>query len=188
MRILVVVAAMAVLAIATVTGAVAQERDRYLLLATSRTGTMQAEINAAAATGYRAVAASRTEGAEVIVVLERTIGSYQYRLLATTKTSTLQRELEEAADAGYRVVPRAITTKRGGGLRALAASSNEGELLIVMEKGPEATAKAQYQLVATSKTGTLQKEMSEAAANGYVLLALVSRGEHLAILERVPGQ
>jgi len=165
-----------------------QERDRYLLLAAARTGTMQQEVNTAAATGYRVVAASRTEGNEVVVVLERSPDKYQYRLLATTRTGTLQREINDAAEAGYRVVARAVTTKRtsGGLTGALAGNNarNEGELIILMEKGPEGPANAQYQVLATERTGTLQKEISQAAVNGYQLLALVSRGEHLAILER----
>ncbi len=41
-----------------------------------------------------------------------------------------------------------------------------------------------YRVVATSRTGTLQKEMSETADSGYALIALVSRGEHIAIFER----
>jgi hypothetical protein len=179
--------AAAVVVLGSLVTAQAQERDRYLLLAASRTGTMQEEINQAAATGYRVLAASRTEGIEVVVVLERTSEAYQYRLLATTKTGTLQRELDEASEAGYRVVQRAVTTKRtaGSSLRALGGSNpGEGELLILLEKGPEAATKVQYQVLAASRTGTLQKEISQAATNGYTLLALVSRGEHLAILER----
>jgi hypothetical protein len=160
--------------------------DRYLLLATQRTGTMQQEINDAAGKGFRVVAASRTEGTEVIVLLEQTKDKYQYRLLATTRTGTLQREISEAADAGYRVVPRAVTTKRtSGGLAGLAGNNrNEGELLVLMEKGPEGPGNAQYQVLATERTGTLQREIGQAAINGYMLVALTSRGEHVAILER----
>jgi hypothetical protein len=161
--------------------------DRYVLLATQRTGTMQQEINEAAAKGFRVVAASRTEGTEVIVLLEQSTDKYQYRLIATTRTGTLQREIGDAAADGYRVVPRAVTTKRtGGGLAgALGGDTrNEGELLVLMEKGPEGAANANYQVLATSRTGTLQKEISQAALNGYILVALASRGEHVAILER----
>ena len=43
--------------------------DRYLLLATERTATMQQEINAAAARGFRVVAASPKESSEVVVLL-----------------------------------------------------------------------------------------------------------------------
>lgn len=169
----------------------AQERDAYLLLATTRTGTMQDEINEAAMKGYRAVAASRTEGAEVVVVLQRTSGQYQYRLLATTRTGTLQKEMNDAAEGGYRVVPRAVTTKRGGATLSRAFGNpnrDEGELLILMEKGPEGNGGALYQVLATERTGTLQKEISEAAEKGFALVALVSRGEHLAIMERTEAR
>lgn len=161
------------------------EKDRYLLLAATRTGTMQEEINDAATRGFRVVSASRTEGAEVVVVMERTTSRYQYRLVATTRTGTLQRELSEAAEAGYRVVPRAVTTKRSVG-SGLFANNNrdEGELLIVMEKAPDTSQGFAYQVLATSRTGTLQREMSETAERGYQLIALASRGEHVAIFER----
>jgi len=132
----------ALIVVSTAAVAHGQERDRYVLLAAARTGTMQEEINTAAATGYRVIAASRTEGSEVVVVLEQNPDKYLYRLIATTRTGTLQREINEAAEAGYRVMPRAVTTKRtsGGNLtRALGGNTrDEGELLILMEKGPEA--------------------------------------------------
>ena len=169
----------------------AQERDRYLLLATPRTGTMQEEINEAAMKGYRVLAASRTEGNEVLVVLEQATGEYRYRLLATTRTGTLQRELNEAAEQGFKVIPLAVTTKRTQSrLAGALGNSNpgEGELLILMEKAPGGNNGAFYQVLATAKTGTLQKELGEAAAKGFKLLALVSRGEHLAIMERTAAQ
>ncbi|MGE0359474.1 MAG: hypothetical protein AB7H93_03505 [Vicinamibacterales bacterium] len=163
----------------------AQEADRYLLLATTATGTMQREIDEAAGRGYRVRAASRTEGAEVIVALEKTEERYRYRLVATTRTGTLQRELTEAAEAGYRVVSGAVTTKRSlGNVLSGPESRNEGELLIIMEKGPEAIPGLAYQVLAANRTGTLQKEMSQLAGRGYTLVALSSRGEHVAIFER----
>jgi hypothetical protein len=181
--------AIALVALTAASVAEGQEMaDKYLLLATQRTGTMQEEINQAAAKGFRVVAASRTEGTEVIVLLEQSMDKYQYRLIATTRTGTLQREIDQAAADGYRVVARAVTTKRtGGGLATLGGNNrNEGELLVLMEKGPDGPAKAQYQVLATERTGTLQKEIGQASINGYMLVALTSRGEHVAILERAP--
>ena len=147
--------------------------DRYLLLATERTGTMQQEINAAAARGFRVVAASPKESSEVVVLLEQTKDKYEYRLVATTKTTTLQREISEAAEAGYRIVPRAVTGKGD-------------EVVVLMEKGGEGPSNPQYQVLATERTSTLQKEISEASGNGYTLVALAGRGEYVAILERTP--
>jgi len=177
-----------VLATVGVCTTAAQEHGRYVLLAASRTATMQDEINDMASRGYRVVAASRSEGSEVLVALEQTAGSYQYRLLATTRTSTLQQELTDGAEAGYRVVPRAVTTKRtiGSGIGRVFGNDNsdEGELLIIMEKGPDTVPGLSYRVLATSRTGTLQREMSDTAAEGFELIGLLSRGEHLAIFER----
>jgi hypothetical protein len=145
--------------------------DKYLLLATERTGTMQQEINDAAAKGFRVVAASPKESSEVVVLLEQTKDKYEYHLVATTRTATLQQEISDAAEAGYRIVPRAVTGKGD-------------EVIVLMEKGAEAPANVQYQVLATERTGTMQKEISEASANGYTLTALAGRGEYIAILER----
>jgi hypothetical protein len=147
--------------------------DRYLLLATERTATMQQEINAAAARGFRVVAASPKESSEVVVLLEHTNGKYQYRLLAASRTATLQREISDAAEAGYHIVPRAVTGKGD-------------EVVVLMEKGVEVLANTQYQVLSTERTATLQKEISEASANGYTLVALAGRGEYVAILEKTP--
>jgi hypothetical protein len=53
-----------------------------------------------------------------------------------------------------------------------------------MEKGPETVPGLSYLVLATNRTGTLQKEMSDTATRGFELIALVSRGEHVAIFER----
>jgi phosphoribosylcarboxyaminoimidazole (NCAIR) mutase len=145
--------------------------DRYLLLATERTSTMQQEINDAAGRGFRVVATSPKESGEVIVVLEQTNDTYDYRLVAATRTATLQREISDAAEAGYRIVPRAVTGKGD-------------EVVLLMEKGAEVPANVEYQVLSTERTGTLQKEISQASANGYTLVALAGRSEHVAIMER----
>jgi hypothetical protein len=147
--------------------------DRYLLLATERTSTMQQEINDAAARGFRVVAASPKESSEVVILLEQTTDKYDYRLVAATRTGTLQREISDAADAGYHIVPRAVTGKGD-------------EVIVLMEKGAEGPPTTQYQVLATERTGTLQKEISQASANGYSLIALAGRGEYVAILEKTP--
>jgi hypothetical protein len=117
------------------------------------------------------VTASPGDGGEYIVLLEQTTDKYQYRLLATTRTGTLQRELDEAAKEGYRILPKSIAHKGD-------------ELLMLMEKGAENSPPADYQVLATERTGTMQKEISQAAMNGYTLIALAKRGEHVAILEK----
>ena len=44
--------------------------------------------------------------------------------------------------------------------------------------------KYDYLLLATTRTSTLQKEMSQAIDEGYEVIEMVSRGEHMVILER----
>jgi hypothetical protein len=162
------------------------QEERYLLLAASRTSTLQNEINQAVERGFRVVAASRTDDAEALVALERTTGTYTYRVIAATRTGTLQREIAEAVAAGFRVVPRTVTTKRTiGGALFNNDNNDEGELLVIMERGPDTPANLTYRILATSRTGTLQREMSDAEAAGFTLIALASRGEHVAIFERV---
>ena len=149
----------------------AQEADKYLLLAAERTRTMQHEIDQAAAQGFRVVAASLSDGDEAVVMLERSTAKYEYRLVAATRPLTLMREINDAAGEGYRLVTRGVARKGD-------------ELLILMEKGPEAPTRTEYQVLATERTGTLQKEIRQASIDGYTLIALAKKGEHIAILER----
>ncbi|MYK88557.1 MAG: hypothetical protein F4018_09550 [Acidobacteria bacterium] len=82
--------------------ALAQQPEKYLLLATKRTGTMQDEMNEAGARGYRFAG---TQGGEtafggreavVIMTLDPEGRRLLYILLATNRTGTMQREMNEA--------------------------------------------------------------------------------------------
>jgi len=103
-------------------------RFAYKLLATSRTSTMEKELQAAAEAGfeYRAqtVFKSTFGGDEVACVLERDkdarpAGS-QYRLIATTRTSTLQKELLDAGADGYEIMGMTIGKTAIGGKELVA--------------------------------------------------------------------
>jgi hypothetical protein len=153
--------------------------QRFLLLATTKTSTMQKELKAAAAAGYRILVGSRTSGAEIALIMEKVATPpkvYEYYLLATTRTSTMERELNEQAARGFRLLPRTMTQKEQmlGGV----------EILMVMEKAPGAPQQYRYKLLATTRTGTLQKEMVQAVDEGYEVVGMVSRGEHMAVLEK----
>jgi len=102
--------------------------------------------------------------------------TYQYKLLATTRTGTMQNELNEAAAAGYRLLPRTMISKEQmfGGV----------EIVVLLEKEPNSTKRYDYKLLATSRTGTLQKEVTDAMQAGYVIAGMVSRGEHMVIMEK----
>ncbi len=88
----------------------AQPSFEYKLLATSKTSTMQKEVQEAAAGGFeyvgQSVFSSTFRGKEVVVIMERSRSvvetpRHEYKLLATNKTSTMQKELLEAGAAGF---------------------------------------------------------------------------------------
>ena len=163
----------------------------YTLLATSRTSTMQKEMNEASALGFRFAAVMGGEtsfgGSEVVVIMQKGrsggAGSYQYKLLATNKTSTMQKEMNKASDEGYRYAGQTVFETTFGGK----------ETVVIMERDGAAgsgRAKDEYKLLATNKTSTMQKELSLEGENGFELVGMtVSRttfgGEELvSILKR----
>jgi len=138
----------------------------YKVLATSKTSTMQKELQAAGDAGYRFVAVMGGEtaigGNEVVVLVEKASddeNTYTYRLLATSKTSTLQKELQDAADAGFYAVGQTVFESMFGG--------EETVVIIQKSSGDPIKARYEYKLVATSKTSTLEKELKELADRGF---------------------
>ena len=94
----------------------------YKVLATSKTSTMQQEMQEAGAAGYRFVAVMGGEtamgGNEVVVLMEKQgndATKYEYRLLATNRTSTLQKELQELGDQGFAAVAMTVGETAIGG-------------------------------------------------------------------------
>jgi hypothetical protein len=110
-------------------------RYSYRLLATSRTSTMQKELQEAADAGYeyrgQTIFKSTFGGDEVVCILERdkdaTGPRSSYRLLATTRTSTLEKELNEAAAAGYQAVGMTVAKTAMGGQEIVAITRRAGE-------------------------------------------------------------
>ncbi|MEZ5345474.1 MAG: hypothetical protein R2681_07970 [Pyrinomonadaceae bacterium] len=152
---------------------------QYKLLATTKTSTMQKELDQASSQGYRIVAGSPTSGSEMAVFLSRDATAaepYKYKLLATTRTSTMQKELNEMASAGYRLIPSTMIAK--------AQLLGSVEIVMIMELPPNTEKKYEYKLLATTRTSTLQKEVTEAKNAGFVLVGMVSRDEHMVVMER----
>ena len=107
---------------------------------------------------------------------------YEYRLLATKKTSTMRKEMNRAAEDGFR-----FETVMGG-----KTSFGGSQVVVIMSRpvGSEASARYQYQLLATSKTSTMQKEMQEASDAAFeyrgqtVFKSTFGGEEVVVILER----
>lgn len=104
-------------------------RFAYKLLATSKTSTMQKEMQEAGDAGYeyrgQTVYKSTFGGKEVVVILEldRSIKErplFEYRLLATKKTSTMQKELLEAGAAGFEFVGVTLGDTAIGGTEVIS--------------------------------------------------------------------
>lgn len=144
----------------------ASGRVDYRLLATSKTGTMQKELNEAAAEGYRFVGVmggGTAVGSEVVVIMAKGNDSaasagFEYRLLATSKTSTMQKELQEAANLGYEYRGQSVFNSAFGG----------DEVVVILERERDAhIVRYEYLLLATNRTGTMQKELKAAGDQGY---------------------
>jgi hypothetical protein len=125
------------------------------------------ELNEAADAGFRfeGVMGGDTSfgGTEIVSILSRSAGGpaaprYQYKLLATNKTGTMQREMGEAAAAGFVYRGQTVADTTFGGR----------EVIVIMERDRDSKEPSvEYKLLATNKTGTMQKELSEAAEAGY---------------------
>ena len=145
----------------------AQSPIEYKLLATNKTSTMQKEMNETAASGFRFAGVMGGEtsfgGSETVVIMvkdpKRSTGSrFGYKLLATNKTSTMQKELQEAGDEGFEYKGQTVFDTTFGGK----------EVVCILERDPDAKVDAwEYKLLATKKTGTMQKELSEAGGQGF---------------------
>lgn len=147
------------------------ERREFRLLATNKTSTMQKEMNDAANEGFRFEGTMGGEtsfgGSEVVVIMSRdpaaTKKRFEYRLLATSKTSTMQKELQQAGNAGFEFKGQSVYSSTFGGK----------EVVVILERDSEAkTMQWEYKLLATKKTSTMQKELNEAGAEGFVFVGV----------------
>ena len=141
----------------------------YKVLATSKTSTMEKEMNEAGAAGYRFVAVMGGEtavgGNEVVVLMQTggdVTGKFRYKLLATNRTGTMQKEMSAAALDGYDYVGQTVFESAFGG----------EEVVSIVERGAAPESDYVYKLVATAKTSTLQKEMAEIGRDGFQALGM----------------
>jgi hypothetical protein len=160
----------------------------YKTLATSKTSTMEKEMNEAAQAGFAFMSVMGGEtafgGKEVVVVMGRSSAAPKqmvYKLLAASKTSTLEREMQSVAAEGFEYKGQTIFESAFGGR----------EVAVIMERDKTSESRnSLYKLIATSKTSTLQKELGEVGAEGYELLGMTvaktafGGNEALCILRR----
>ncbi len=150
----------------------AQGTFDYRVLATTKTSTMEKEMNDAAGAGFvfSAVMGGDTAagGKEVVVVMSKgnsagDAPTRNYRLLATSKTSTMQKELQALGDEGFEYKGQTVFDSAFGGK----------EVTVIMERDTtRTTAKITYRLLATQRTSTMQKELREAGDAGFALVGM----------------
>lgn len=144
----------------------------YRVLATSRTSTMEKEMNEAgsASYGFMGVMGGETGvgGKEVVVVMGKRTGAddsvrKKYRLLATQRTGTMQKEMQQAGDEGFEYLGQTVFESAFGGK----------EVTIILERALDRPARhVQYKLLATTKTSTMQKELNQAGQQGFEFLGM----------------
>lgn len=145
----------------------------YRLLATTKTSTMEKELNEAADAGYSfsSVMGGQTGigGKEVVVVMAKKLGAEshankQYKLLATSRTSTMQKELQQAGDEGFDFCGQTVFQSTFGGK----------EVSVILERSPSsAKRRIEFKLLATTRTSTMEKELKEAGEAGFEFLEVM---------------
>lgn len=149
-------------------------QTQFKVVATKKTSTAEKEMNEAADAGFHFDGVSGGEtafgGSEVVVIMSKSAETeakrnFQYKLLATSKTSTMQKEMQEAGDSGFEYRGQTVFDSAFGG----------DEVIVILEKDLKAEIKKyEYKLLATSKTSTMQKELSEAGTAGYKYVGLTT--------------
>ena len=160
----------------------------YRVLATTRTSTMEREMNEAAAEGYRFQSAMGGEtafgGSELVSMMMRGPSSaadrFSYRVLATNRTSTMEEEMREAGAEGYDYRGQTVFESFFGG----------DEVVVIMERDNTLDARYDFRLLATNRTSTMENELNEAGRDGFQLVGVTvgetafGGGEVVAICRR----
>jgi hypothetical protein len=140
--------------------------QRYLLLASTKTNTIETELNQAAALGFRVVLAAPS-GVGVLFLMERLAAPpdvYRYRLHATTTARDLEAALNRAAADGYRLLPGTMLPKQ--------KLIGPPEIVYVVERAPEG-ARPAYETAAGPQKGQAPEkgrgpEKGRAGERGHV--------------------
>ena len=150
----------------------------FLVLSTKKIGTMEKELDQAAARGFRVLYGAPTQQFDMALFLERVSPDeerFNYKILATVRNKTMEKELNELARQGFRLLPRTIIFKQG----FLTA-----ELVMVMEREPRAQKAYEYKLIAAGKETSLHKKIDASIADGFAPLTMITIGEHIIVMER----
>jgi hypothetical protein len=168
----------------------------YNLLATRNISTIQKELDAAASEGYEVCGAMSAGklfvGTDIVVVLERLAGEKTRRFLYRILTTNNDREnefidsLHKAVSEGYR--PIRVIHQIDVGMGVLIRPGKSAFLAILSRKAGNENVSSddtECKLLATMRTSTMEKEINQAAKEGY-RLSLASLGK-FALMVRDKG-
>jgi hypothetical protein len=107
---------------------------QYRLLATTKTSTMQSELQECADAGYeyldQTVFQTEFGGNEVALIMQKDESRPRtntiYKLLATSRTSTLEKEMNEAGKEGFQLVGFTVGKTEMGGDELVAILKKDG--------------------------------------------------------------
>ncbi len=153
--------------------------QKYLMLSTTKTSTLQKELDQAAGQGFRIFMGGPTAETDMGVLMERTDapGAYKYLLLATSKAGTMEKELNEAGAKGFKAIPSTITFKE----RMLGPA----EMIIILERDPDETKCYEYKLFHATDKSVREKLMGELAEDYKIVgLAMTPFAGAQAIVEK----
>lgn len=142
------------------------QQAEYRVVSTGRTSAMQTDLAAAAAEGFRVIAAG---SGYMTAVMARERGAtpkpLDYRLLATQRVATSVKELQAAGAEGFRVV---------------GISQNGPEPVFIVERLPGASERFHYEIVDLQEANA-NRTLVGAEGNGYRIVRLL---DNMAVLER----
>jgi hypothetical protein len=157
-----------------------EQKYEYKVLAAKRIGTLENEFTEAVKQGFDFRGIITTErilvGGETLIVLEReqgkSVAQNEYIFLNTKKEATLEKELGTAVSQGY--VPKGFTRTEDRSVKQQMFGIMAGspmELTMILSRNRETPAgemgQREFKILTTYKIGTLEKEMNQAAKDGY---------------------
>src|SRR5262245_2369606 len=170
---------------ALLTRAAAGKQYKYKVLATRRVSTIEKEFTQAAAEGWEfrgllsrfdfgdmMMMAFTHVGGESFMVMEREVGEtkrrFEYRLLSAQREKTIQQELDQAVAEGYLPLAIAVGQDTGGAMVLLGPQFVFNVVLSRSIESPDADkGRYEYRFLRTAKVNTLDKEMNQAAKEGF---------------------
>lgn len=143
---------------------------RYLILSTNRWSTLNQELKQALAAGYGVLMG---DAPFKFLVLEKQPQGAPQREFKVVEN--LSRDLEGAAAEGFRLMPATVGMK----VKNIAG---------VAGKTADSSTRFEYRVLNPIRTSSLQKDITEAAGQGYRPVAFAAAERHAVIMERPVGQ